>query len=158
MVANFNDTAINQVFDRLVSYALASGRFLSVNQHEPKSAPVTKIHAALWSQSIKPSRTSGQAMTSGLVTFQLRIYTNFVSEPFDMIDPSVMAATTDIMGALSGDFELGGVAGVRAVDLLGMSGTTLSALAGYVEIDRKMYRVMTVTIPILINDMFSQVA
>src|SRR5260370_37732 len=107
-------------------------------------------------QLIKPIRTCGMGATSGIVVLMARIYKNFRSEPFDMIDPDVMSATTDMMGAISGDFQFGGAAGVRAVDLLGSSGTALSAQAGYVEIDRQMFRVMTITIPIILNDMFSQ--
>jgi hypothetical protein len=158
MVANFNDAAINQVIDRIVSYGLATGRFDQVNQHEPKSAPQSGISASVWVQTIKPIRGSGLDATSGVMLLNFRIYMNFSAQPFDMIDPSLTAAVTDIMGALSADFDFGGLADVRAVDLLGMYGTTMSALAGYVEIDRKMFRVMTVSIPVIVNDMFSQVA
>jgi len=34
----------------------------------------------------------------------------------------------------------------------------LSALAGYLNQDGKLYRVMTVTLPIIINDIWAQVA
>jgi hypothetical protein len=155
---NFNDVAIGQVFDKIVSYAMATGRFDVVNQHEPKNSPGTGMTCALWVQSISPTRTSGLAMTSGVVMLNARVYTSFRSQPFDMIDPNVMSATCDIIGALSGDFDLGGVANVRAVDLLGMAGTPMQATAGYVEIDKQMLRVMTITIPVLVNDMFSQEA
>jgi hypothetical protein len=156
---NFNDAAVNAVFDRIVSYSLASGRFDHVNQHEPKNAPGGGLSASIWIQAIRPlGKTSGLSATSGLLLLNHRIYTSFRSQPYDMIDPSVTAATCDLMGALSGDFELGGIAGVRAVDLLGMSGTALNATSGYVEIDRNIYRVMTTIIPIIINDMFSMAA
>lgn len=158
MTSSFNDTAINTVFDKIVSYAMSTGRFDSVNQHEPKSAPSSGISCSVWIQSIRPIRTSGLASTSGCVLFSLRIYTNFKSEPADMIDPKITAATTDIMGALSADFEFGGAAGVRNLDLLGSQGTPLSAAAGYIELDRRIFRVMTIQIPVLINDMFTQVA
>jgi hypothetical protein len=158
MAAVFNDKAINDVIDRIVSFALTLGRFDSVNAHEPKSAPGHNITFALWAQAIRPARLSGLAATSLNVIFQGRIYVPFNQVPFDMIDPNVMAATTDLMGALSGDFDLGGVANVREIDLLGANGVTLSAQAGYVEIDRRMYRIMTLTIPIIINDAFTQVA
>ena len=157
MTANFNDAAINVIFDKIVGHALQTNRFEAVNQHEPKNAPGNGLTCAVWIQTIKPYKGSGLSMTSGVVIMMARIYTNFIAQPYDMIDPNVTAATTDFMGALSGDFDLGGDVDVRAVDLLGMSGTTLSAQAGYVEIDRRMFRVMTVTIPIIINDMFSQV-
>ena len=74
------------------------------------------------------------------------------------IDPKVMAAVTDYMGSLSGDFLLGNVGGVRNVDLLGQTGQALDAQAGYIEIDKTVFRVMTIQIPVIINDMFVQVA
>lgn len=161
--ANFDDAAINQVIDKIVSYALSSGRFDSVNGHEPKSAPGNGIVFAVWAQIIRPARLSGLAATSILVQFQGRIYIPFNQQPYDMIDPQVMAATTDMMAAFSADFDLGGAADVRYIDLLGIEGANmgaqgLSAQAGYVEIDRRMYRIMTLNIPIVINDAFKQVA
>jgi len=146
------------LFDKIVSYALASGRFDSVNQHEPKNAPGVGTSCSIWAQTIKPVRTaSGLKATSGLVVFQARIYTNFLSDPYDMIDPNVMSASADLIGRLSGDFDFGGEANTRNIDLLGSTGTTtsLQANAGYVEIDRQMFRVMTVTIPVIVSDMFA---
>jgi len=154
---SFDDAAIATIIDKVVSYALASNRFELVNGHEPKSAPGNGLTCAVWVQDIRPIRTSGLAATSGFIRLQARIYTSFVGEPADLIDPNVAAAASDLIGALTLDFDLGGDADVRAVDLLGMSGETLSAQAGYIEIDRKMYRVMTINVPIIINDMWAQV-
>lgn len=156
MTANFNDAAINGVLDRVVSYCLATGRFSAVNQHEPKSAPASPLGCAVWVQSIGPVRSSGQAATTGLLLLDVRIYQPFLTEPYDYIDPNVLAAVTDLMGAFSGDFDFDQNWNVRCVDLLGMSGQVLSAQAGYVEISKGMYRVMTINLPIIINDMFAQ--
>lgn len=154
---NFNDAAVMTVFDKVVSYALVSGRFDHVNQHEPKNAPGHGLECSVWMNSIVPIRSGGMGVTSGIVTLYARIYTNFRAIPFDAIDPNVMSATADMMGRLSSDFDFGGQAGVRALDLLGIgSNVPLSAQAGYVEIDRQMFRVMTITIPIIVNDMFIQ--
>jgi hypothetical protein len=143
------------VFDKVVSFALATGRFDHVNQHEPKNAPGRGLECSVWMNTITPTRSSGLGAVSGIVTLYARIYTNFRKQPYDAIDPDVMAATADIMGAMAGNFDFGGAANVRTVDLLGgWSTTPLSAAAGYVEIDRQMFRIMTVTIPIVINDMF----
>lgn len=156
---NFNDAAVMTVFDKVVSYALGTGRFQSVNQHEPKNAPGNGLECSVWINTIVPIRSSGLGATSGLVTLYARIYTNFRQQPYDMIDPNIMSAVADMMGALSSDFNFGGGAGVRNVDLLGITtAAPLSAQAGYVEIDRQMFRVMTITIPIIINDMFTQKA
>lgn len=158
MTAQFNDAAIRDVFGRLESYAMSNGRFDAVNGHEPKSAPPGNgVTYAQWVQTIKPA-LSGMGATSGLLLMNGRIYKSFTSVPYDAIDPEMTAATTDFMGQLSGDFELGGANDVRNIDLLGSTGYPLMANAGYVEIDRHMYRCMTLQIPIIINDMFIQVA
>lgn len=158
-MANFNDEAVMTVFDKIVSYELVSGRFDAVNQHEPKNAPGLGITCSTWINSITPyARGSGINLTTGIINLNSRIYTNFRSQPYDLIDPNITSAVVDIMGALSADFDFGGEAGIRNIDLLGSSGTSLSAQAGYVEIDRQMFRVMTLTIPVIVNDMFIQEA
>lgn len=157
MPSNFNDAAVLDVLGRIESFAMASGRFDSVNGHEPKSAPGNGVAFAVWVQNIKPA-ASGQAATSGTLLLNGRVYIRFNQFPYDLIDPQVLSATLEIMAALSGDFKLGGADNVRAIDLLGMEGMPLSAQAGYVDIDKTMYRVMTINIPLIINDMFTQVA
>jgi hypothetical protein len=154
----FNADSVNTLFDRAISYALQTGMFDSVNGHEPKSAPGNGVTCAVWAQDIGPIRAGGLSATSGAVVLQQRIYTNFIQQPFDQIDPEVMAAVANLMSAYSGDFNFGGQADVRFVDLLGAYGPSLSAQAGYIDIDHKIYRVMTLTVPIIINDMFAQVA
>ena len=157
MMSNFDDAAVNIVFDKVVSYALQSGRFEHVNQHEPKNAPGNGIECSVWVNQITPLRSSGLTATSGIVTLYARVYTNFRQQPFDQIDPNVLSAAGDLMGALTADFDFGEEANVRAIDVFGVSNSVpLSATAGYVEIDRQMFRVMTITIPIIINDMFAQ--
>ena len=46
---------------------------------------------------------------------------------------------------------------MRCVDLLGQAGVPLSARAGYLEMDDgAVYRVVTLTVPVLVNDLWSQ--
>lgn len=158
MTAQFNDQSIAAVIDKVSSYALATGRFTNVNGHEPKNAPGVDISCSVWVQQVSPVTSSGLAATSGVLLLNARIYQNFKSQPFDAIDPAVLSAATDLMGAYTGDFDFGNVANVRNVDLFGANGTPLRVQAGYVEIDRNVYRVMTITVPIVINDMFLQEA
>jgi hypothetical protein len=152
---NFNDAAINQIVGSIMTYALGTNRFDSVNAHEPKSSPGNGISCAIWVQTIRALKASGQASVSGLVVFNARVYKSFVSEPFDMIDPAVMAAISDLIGAMCGDFEFGDdTVDVRMLDVLGANGTPMGAEAGYIEIDRSMYRIMTLTVPLVVNDMW----
>lgn len=143
------------ILDKVVSHALTQGLFERVNQHEPKNAPSNGLTAAVWVDFIGASTSSGLASSSGLLTLNVRLYTSMLAEPQDAIDPNLLAACSDLMGAYSGDFDLGGT--VRCVDLLGMTGTALSARAGYLDVAGKLYRVMTITLPLIINDVWEQV-
>jgi len=79
-----------------------------------------------------------------------------LSEPQDLIDPTLQAAADQIMTDLSGDFELGGNA--RAIDLLGMAEAgALQSQAGYVNVDSTLYRVIDISIPVIVNDAWDQV-
>jgi hypothetical protein len=145
------------ILDRVVSHALAAGYFERVNGHEPKTAPGHGLHAAVWVDSVKPaSGQSGLIATTALFVVNVRIYQNMIAEPQDMIDPRVMAAVDALMTAYSGDFELGGT--VRNIDLMGMAGTPMAAQAGYIQQDGKVYRAVTITLPLVINDVWSQAA
>lgn len=142
------------------SHAQQLGVFDQVNGHEPVSGatPGNGITFAVWYQHIGPDPTaSGLSATSALVTMQARLYTPANQQPYDAIDPAVASATTLLMAALSADFDLGGL--VRNIDLLGSTGTGLSAEAGYVTTpDNTQLRVMTVTIPCIVNDVWLQAA
>ena len=140
--------------DALVTHAQASGRFETVNSHEPKSAPGNGLRAAIWADKVTPVRTSGLNLTSAMVTLMVRVYSNMIAEPQDAIDPEIVGAVDVLMAAYSGDFELGGLA--REIDLLGANGAGLSAQAGYLNQDGRLYRVVTITVPILVNDAWTQ--
>lgn len=149
---------IAEILDALVSHAAALGHFERVNQHEPKAKnPAGQgMTAAVWLQSLAPIRSSGLAATSGRLEFTLRVYTSMLAEPQDAIDPRVLAAVDALLAAYSGDFDLGGT--VRNVDLLGAHGTPLSARAGYLDQGGRLYRVMDVALPLIVNDLWNQEA
>ena len=141
------------IFSELTSHAKSLGIFKSVSSHEPKVAPGKGLTAAFWLAGITPTR-SGLATTSVLLTFTCRIFSDMLQEPQDGIDPAILSATDKFMNSLHGDFELGG--DVAFVDLLGMRGTPLSGRADYVQQDGRWYRVMDITIPVVIDDVWAQ--
>lgn len=149
---------IDAPLKNIVSLAAKTGYFKRVNKHEPKSAPDnTGLTLAVFLADIRPiPNQSGQNSTTGLVAFTGRIFGNMLKEPADFIDPNIGNAAAKLMEALSGDFELGGTC--KSVDLLGQTGTPLSARAGYLEIDRKNFRIVDVYIPVIVNDIFPQSA
>lgn len=147
--------SLESFVDAVASHALAVGVFDAVNGNEPKTAPGQGITAAVWLDRIEPVK-SGLKSTSVRLVFNIRLYTNMLAEPQDMIDVNLIAAVDILLEAYSGDFTLNDT--IRSVDLLGATGAGLSAQAGYIDQDNKKYRVVTVTLPLIVNDVWDQVA
>lgn len=145
------------ILDAVASRAMRLGQFERFTRHEPKGAPGQGLTVAFWVQSLTPlALASGLAATSARLEVTCRFYQPMLTEPQDEIDPRIMAATDALFTVLSGDFDLDGL--VRNVDLLGAFGVGLSAQAGYQTIDRTLYRVMTIVIPLVVSDAWPQTA
>jgi hypothetical protein len=157
VILTFDQEAVNTLFARIVSPCAEIGAFRSsVIKHEPKAAPTALPALALWWSGIGPARGfSGLAATSARIEFRGRVYMNFRSRPEDDIDPQLMALTSQVIAAFSGAFTLNG--DVAAVDLLGGWGNPLSAEAGYIEHDGQDFRVAEIVIPLIVDDVWSQV-
>jgi hypothetical protein len=127
-----------------------------VNSHEPKNKPGRGLTCAIWVDRIEPARgRSGLAVTDARVVFNVRVYTNMLQNPQDAIDPSVMIAADALFEAYSGDFDLGDED--RFIDLLGMTqGHPLFSQSGYINIDNMVYRVMTLTVPVIVSNAWTQ--
>ena len=154
-------TVAQQLFDAVESHAISSGHFERVNTAEPKSAPGNGLAAAIWLSAIGPAGgASGLNATTGRIELSVRLYTGMLTDPPDMIDPNLTQAAIDLMTDYSGDFGLSIVDAfnVRMIDLLGAHGTGLSANAGYINQDGSLFRVITITLPIVVNDLWSQTA
>ncbi len=156
-MADFDADAVSALFAALVSKAKSLGAFKAVITHEPKAAPATLPALAVWWRKTSPVPASGLASVSGVVTFTGRVYAaKMLEKPEDNIDKRLLALTGQVMKALSGGFTLGGT--VRAVDLLGASGQQLEAASGFLTHENTLFRVAEITIPVIVNDMFTEVA
>lgn len=149
-----NEEWIDDIFDAVVSDVQRSGYFDKVNKHEPKRKPGTGLTAAVWVAGLGPANGHGLAATSALLVFTLRIYSNMLKEPQDMIDPEATRAMANLIRRYHDDFDFGGL--IRNVDLLGATGSSLNAVSGYLEIDDAMFRVFDLTIPCIVNDVWPQ--
>jgi hypothetical protein len=148
---------VASILNVVVSHAMESGYFDAVNTHEPKSAPGNGITAAVtWESTTPYVQTSGLAITSAKVIFAVRIYSSMVAEPQDDIDPELCRATDVLFTAYIGNFDLGGTA--SNIDINGSGGPGLSAVSGFVSIDNKLYRIADITLPVIVNDVWVQVA
>ena len=142
---------------QVLSHAQTLGIFERAAGHEPKNAPGLGLNLACWVDRIQPvPARSGLAVTSALIVFNQRIYNPMTEEPQDEIDPRILRATDLLMAAYSSDFDLGGT--VEQVDLLGAYGPALEARAGYLTQDGKVFRAIGITLPLIVDDLWTQAA
>ena len=139
----------------LESLIAKTGLFEGVNLNEPKNAVGKGLRVAVYLDVIEPVPSmSGQNITSGRVVFVARVMLPMLTEPVGTIDQRIGHAAGRIMQELSGDIELQD--NVMFVDLLGHTGTPLSAKGGYLTIDTTMFRIMDVTCPLVLSDIWAQ--
>lgn len=146
---------IRTVLSAVESHALASGYFVAVNGHEPKSPPTSGITAAVWVHKIGPARgASGLDSTTARLALYVRLYSSTVQQPADAIDPDLVTALDVLFAAYHGDFTLDGL--IRNVDLKGQFGDPLQADEGYLNEGGSEFRVFTITLPLIINDLWQE--
>lgn len=150
-------SSMKTTYDNLASKLLASGYFDAVNKVEPKAAPGNGFEASVfWRRAAPFAGGSGLAVTAMVYVMQIRIYRNMLSEPPGDIDSDLLAIADDVLDDLQGDFDLG--ATVRNVDVFGQAGEGLRVEAGYVDVSGTMYRVIDISVPVIVNDVSTQTA
>ncbi len=142
--------------DAMISNLLELGIFDRVNAHEPKNAVGKGLSCATWLDSVTPiPGASGLDAVAIRVTFQVRLYCSLQRQPYDAIETDMLDAASQVFNAYVADFELNGA--IKNVDLLGMNGQALSCQLGYVDQDARMFRTATISVPMIINDLYPEV-
>jgi hypothetical protein len=148
----FDAPAAKALFQALESHAMTLGLFSRVNLHEPENAPGARLSCSITLGAVTPTpAASGLASVSLTVTFNVRIYSPMITKPLDNLDPDLLGATATLLGEYAGNFTLGGL--VRDVDPL-----ALRATPAYLDQDGKEFRTMTITLPVVVNDAWNEVA
>jgi hypothetical protein len=143
------------IYAALSSHGLASGLFERVNGHEPKNSPGNGLSLAIWTSRILPAvESSGLNSVTGRLVFNNQAMYSKTAEPADGMERLLLSAVDALIRTYSGDFELGGL--VRNVDILGQHGEALGARFGYVTIDSKLYRHGTITLSLVVNDLWAE--
>jgi hypothetical protein len=150
-VSNFTAAQAKALFTAIQSYAQELGIFEGVGLHEPWNAPGNRLFCSINLGTVRPVMSSGLAAVSLQVTLAVRVWSSALQKPLDGIDPEILSAACSLMGAFSGGFTLGGT--VRDIDLMAMS-----AQPAYVDFEGKPFRVVEVTVPIVVNDTFLEAA
>jgi hypothetical protein len=131
-LANFDSAAILALRQALTTQASASGLFTRVI-----------------------GRVSGLGASAGRVEWTARIMTPFLQKSEDEIETDLMRRILQMIGLYSADITIG--ATVMEIDLLGAYGVALQTSAiGYLEISGSHYRVAELTIPVIIDNLWTQ--
>lgn len=152
-------TEFRNIFNAVLTHLQSSGLFEVTAGHEFKSAPRGILSACVYAPGPGPAiesipARSGLASTAKRLMLVVRVHMNMLYEPQDEIEPTCLGAVESLFDAFSGDFELGSE--VAYVDVLGMHGTRMSASAGYITIDNTMFRVFTISVPIVLTSEATQ--
>lgn len=145
---------INSILAAMVSHAMGTGYFQQVNEHESRQSAFEGLTCEIWVEQIDPVKTSGLATTSIRVQFQVRLYNGSLSEPYDDLDSALVTALDALMREYMGDFTLDGL--VRHVDVFGAYGMGVRARSGYINHDGKEFRVFSVNVPLICDDLWDQ--
>lgn len=152
---------LDLLIDNIVSDVQRTGWCDRVNESEPFKKPGHGITAAVFPDYMGPTKLSGLAATSARVNVFVRL---FMPVPLpnrgfpgaaDVIDRKLLKAASNIMRKYHDDFDFEGT--IRNVDLLGSQGQALEGRTGYIEIDKVLHRVITITVPCIVNDVWPQV-
>ncbi len=145
---------INTILDKVKSHAQSLGVFGSVNTFEPTTPSSNEVDCSIWLDEIIPVTSSGLASTSVCVTFTVAIYANMLAEPYDETDAKLIRALDALMTAYNGDFTLDGT--IRDVDIFGRHTQGLRVTAEYFKPEGVLFRVLTITLPLVGNDVWEQ--
>lgn len=146
---------IDTLLGKLVTHAATTGHFDSVNTHEPDNAPGNGVTCNVVLDRIN-FVPGGLSYTSARVAFAMSLMYPTDVLPRDDSEAHLVKALDAVMRSLNGDFTLGGT--VRMVDIGGAHGEELSTIAGYVKIQEQVYRVMEITIPLIVNDVWEEIS
>lgn len=148
----------------LQDHCLRLGKFAAVNGHEPKHATPKGLTAGAWFDHFAPVLASGLAATTVCTVWSIRIYTPLTGEvqaardrSQDAIDPIMLDAADAVCASFTAHYTLGGL--VKGVDVRGAdSGEQLAGAAGYATIDGVLHRILTITVPLIVNDLWPETA
>jgi hypothetical protein len=146
---------VSAIMDAIASMAKQIGAFERVQLHEPKTSVPSGLSAALWFQSATTiQELSSLAKTAIRVEIVFRLFQNMLMEPADLIDPEMTRVVNLMFNALHGGFTLGGL--ITQVDVLGSHGPPLRSEAGYINQSGHLMRSISIYIPCVIANAYSQ--
>ena len=125
----------------------AQGSFRGASIGPPDDAP-DGLWGAVWYESTRlMGEKSSLSKGSGILTFNLRIYQEQSTESNEDAELRLSMLAHELMSAMAGDFDFGD-ANVRNLEPFDSFGADTSEL----EVKGRVYDIVDLTIPLLVND------
>ena len=143
---------IKDTLHAVETYVQNLGLFSSVQIGEPKQATGQGLHVALYMESVSIVMiyVGGETRESHVV--QLRVYKDMLAEypdPQNNLESELASVVSKLMSNLLGDTDL--ESSIMSIDAGGMDGASMTATYGYVSVGGQMYRVVDISIPLIVN-------
>lgn len=143
---------IGDTLDRMLTYLSQSGHIRGGQQIGAYSQSVDTSQGAVGfitmvGLDVYAVTAGGQPMAQEVV--KVTILLDALREPVDAVEKELALAATNIMADLLEEYDLGG--SIRRVDPAGEGGASFSTRWGYIDISGKMYRMVDITIPLLVD-------
>lgn len=144
-----------RLLDAVTAHAQTSGDFENALPRESTRVPGQGLTAEFWYARLgfAPAR-SGLNSTTSRVEITCRISRPVTTDQAIDVEGSLLDAVDGLVASYSGDFELPDID--AEIDLLGAYGNGLTAEGGYLTRDGQVCRCYVLTIPVIINDLWSQ--
>jgi hypothetical protein len=151
---------LGNAYGSLLDLVAGIGLGNEVIDHEPLSAPDGEgvIACVFPSDPMGPlAESSGLAAADARLVLTVRLMYDAMVQPQGVMprgrEIELLEAFDRLMDALCADLTLGGDA--RSIDVLGESGEGLAGQFGYATIDRTTFRIVDVTVPVMINNVWT---
>lgn len=141
---------IKATLQALHSHFAKSGYFPHVQIGEPKQPIGEKLGVAIFPVSMSNTVMFGGGKPRELHVVTCRIYKDMLEDPEDQIEFAITEAVAEAASNIIGDFDLEST--VNHVDICGQYGTPLSVTFGYLTLSNVMYRLVDITVPIIVDD------
>lgn len=141
--------AIRSTLKAVQNYLAASGWVRTAQVGEPKSPPGEGVTAAVFMSNWSVAQLT-LSTTIEVHTVTLRFYRNMLQTPTEDIEFELARILSEVTSDLLGEFDLG--ATIRNVDAGGQYGQGLSARWGYVDVGGTLYRLVDLTLPLIVDD------
>jgi hypothetical protein len=151
----FGENEARDIQAALATHVKALGGIERVQEFDPTNAPGKGITACLVAMTGDPRSPTGLASSSLRLIWTVRFLMP-PSQPLGSVDPKLLGKAGNLITRLAADLTLGGLA--RVIDLRGMAGQSVEWRFGWVEIGGTLYRLLDVTVPLIINDVFPEAA